>query len=116
MGLGGITAAVLLPLCERYYVRRCRATGGPVPEARLLPTFFVGPLVAVGLLWAGWLGRKSIPYQVTMLAGIPVGAAMVLVFQGWIGYLGDCYRLYSSSAVRFPFEILVVSIHSFADP
>ncbi len=34
-----------------------------------------------------------------MLAGIPIGAAMVLVFQGWISYLGDCYRLYSSSAV-----------------
>ncbi|GAC97775.1 multidrug transporter [Pseudozyma hubeiensis SY62] len=24
---------------------------------------------------------------------------MVLVFQGWIGYLGDCYRLYASSAI-----------------
>lgn len=36
-----------------------------------------------------------------MLAGVPIGAAMVLVFQGWIGYLGDCYRLYSSSAVCF---------------
>ncbi|KAJ1594726.1 hypothetical protein NDA11_002797 [Ustilago hordei] len=99
MALGGILAALLLPLCERYYVRRCKAAGMPVPEAKLLPSFFAPPLVAVGLLWAGWLGRRSIPYEVTMLAGIPIGAAMVLVFQGWIGYLGDCYRLYSSSAI-----------------
>ena len=50
MGLGGSVAAALLPLCERFYVRRCKAAGGPVPEARLLPTFFVAPLVAAGLL------------------------------------------------------------------
>ncbi|SNX86730.1 related to TPO3 - Polyamine transport protein [Melanopsichium pennsylvanicum] len=99
MGLGGAIAAALLPLCERYYVFKCRSAGGPVPEARLLPTFFVAPLVATGLLWAGWLGRPSVPYEFPMLAGIPIGAAMVLVFQGWIGYLGDCYRLYSSSAI-----------------
>ncbi|SPO30175.1 related to TPO3 - Polyamine transport protein [Ustilago trichophora] len=99
MGFGGAIAAALLPLCERYYSKRCKAAGGPVPEARLLPTFLVAPLVAVGLLWAGWLGRTSIPYPVPMLAGIPIGAAMVLVFQGWIGYLGDCYRWYSSSAI-----------------
>lgn len=42
-----------------------------------------------------------------MLAGVPIGAAMVLVFQGWIGYLGDCYRLYSSSAVRFRFPLTI---------
>ncbi|SPO31186.1 related to TPO3 - Polyamine transport protein [Ustilago trichophora] len=98
MGFGGAIAAALLPLCEKYYSNRCKAAGGPVPEARLLPTFFVAPLVAVGLLWAGWLGRPTVPYQLPMLAGIPIGAAMVLVFQGWIGYLGDCYRWYSSSA------------------
>lgn len=51
MGLGGLISAALLPLCERYYVRRSKATGGPVPEARLLPTFFVAPLVAIGLLY-----------------------------------------------------------------
>lgn len=34
-----------------------------------------------------------------MLGGVPIGMAMVLVFQGWIGYLGDCYRLYASSAI-----------------
>lgn len=50
MGLGGISAAALLPLCERYYLRRSQAAGEAVPEARLLPTFFVGPLVAFGLL------------------------------------------------------------------
>nr|CDI55932.1 related to TPO3-Polyamine transport protein [Melanopsichium pennsylvanicum 4] len=50
MGLGGAIAAALLPLCERYYVFKCRSAGGPVPEARLLPTFFVAPLVATGLL------------------------------------------------------------------
>ncbi|EST08266.2 Major facilitator superfamily [Kalmanozyma brasiliensis GHG001] len=99
MAVGGILAAALLPLCDRYYRKRDMAAGTLVPEARLLPTFFVAPLVAVGLLWAGWFARTSIPFEVTMLAGIPIGAAMVLVFQGWISYLGDCYRLYSSSAI-----------------
>lgn len=56
-------------------------------------------LVGTRYSWAGWLARTSVPYPVTMLAGIPIGAAMVLCFQGWIGFLGDCYRLYSSSAV-----------------
>lgn len=50
MALGGILAALLLPLCERYYVRQCKAAGMPVPEAKLLPSFFAPPLVAVGLL------------------------------------------------------------------
>ncbi|GAC75500.1 mitochondrial oxoglutarate/malate carrier proteins [Moesziomyces antarcticus T-34] len=99
LALGGVLAALAMPLCDRFYVQRFRSARSHVPEARLLSTFLVSPLVAAGLLWAGWLGRDSIPYTVTMLAGLPIGAAMTLVFQGWVGYLGDCYRLYSSSAI-----------------
>ncbi|SJX65510.1 related to TPO3-Polyamine transport protein [Sporisorium reilianum f. sp. reilianum] len=99
MGVGGALAAVWLAMCDRPRIRARRPANGPVPEAKLIPTFLVAPLVAAGLLWAGWLSRASVPYQVTMLAGIPIGAAMVLCFQGWIGFLGDCYRLYSSSAI-----------------
>lgn len=50
MAVGGIMAAVLLPCCDRYYRKRDKAAGSLVPEARLLPTFFVAPLVAAGLL------------------------------------------------------------------
>ncbi|PWY99262.1 MFS general substrate transporter [Testicularia cyperi] len=99
MAIGGVMGSLFCPYFNRRYRKKCREAQMPVPEARLLPTYYVAPCVAFGFLWSGWMSRETVPFAVPMLAGIPIGAAMVLVFQGWIGYLGDCYRLYASSAI-----------------
>jgi hypothetical protein len=50
LALGGVLAAPAMPFCDRFYVQRFRSARSHVPEARLLSTFLVSPLVAAGLL------------------------------------------------------------------
>ncbi|PWN53291.1 MFS general substrate transporter [Violaceomyces palustris] len=99
MGVGCLIAAFMIPYFNRFYVRKSREARRPVPEARLLPAFFVGPLLALGLFCSGWTARRDLHWILPMLAGLPIGCAMVLVFQGWLTYLGDAYGVHATSAI-----------------
>lgn len=100
--LGGVVYTI--PDNNRY--NRCAdeataagsARGAP-PEARLPPALIGSVLLPVGLFWFAWTNFPSIHWSVCIIATIPFGAGMVLVFLSIMNYLIDSYTIYAASVL-----------------
>ncbi len=57
-----------------------------------------GPLFVVSLFWLGFSARRSVTFVVPMLAGIPFGMGMMLIFMALLNYLTDAYEIFAASA------------------
>ena len=98
IGVGMAIATILSPRVNRihgHYVRKL----GPVPEARLPHLIFVAWLLPIGIFGFGWTALPPTPWISSILAGIPFGFALVMLFLGINSYLTDCYDRYSASAL-----------------
>ena len=69
------------------------------PEFRLIPAMLGSVLVPIGMFWFAFTGYRSVPWIVPILAGIPFGWGVVLVFSSVFNYLVDAYRDWSASAM-----------------
>lgn len=58
-----------------------------------------GPVLAASMFWLAWTCRADIHWIVPMLAGLPFGAAYLLIFIAFFNYLTDAYKIYSASAL-----------------
>ena len=65
-----------------------------LPLACLAEPFFV-----LSLFWGGWTARKSVPWIVPTLAGIPFGIGYLCLFMVLLNYLVDAYEIFAASAV-----------------
>ncbi|BFZ63705.1 hypothetical protein YB2330_004837 [Saitoella coloradoensis] len=93
----GTAAAVWFQ--HRYNVQR-QTTGKAVAEMRLPMACAAAPLLVVGMFWLGWTGyRKSIHWISPIMAGAPIGAALVMIFTGFLNYLVDTYLVFAASAL-----------------
>lgn len=69
-------------------------------EARRLPlACFGGPFLVLGLFWLGWASREGVPFYVPMLAGIPFGMGLTILFMALLNYLADAYEIFAASAL-----------------
>jgi len=98
IGLGMAIATALSPQVNRvhgHYVQKL----GSVPEARLPHLIIIVWLLPIGIFWFGWTAMPPTPWISSILAGIPFGFALVMLFLGINSYLTDCYERYSASAL-----------------
>lgn len=97
----GVCVAVFINLGNQPHYRKAvkRASGKPVPEARLPPMAIGGILFAVGLFWFGWTAAPRFHWILPVTAAAFIGAGFNIVFQQSINYLVDTYALYAASAV-----------------
>jgi hypothetical protein len=58
-----------------------------------------GIAVPVGLFWFAWTNSPSIHWIVSILAGVPFGFGMVLIFLGMMNYLIDAYTIFAASVL-----------------
>ena len=100
VGVGTTIGAYLtIPLSKHYPKLIVKYRGFPPPEERLYGAMIGGPMLVVGAFWLGWTGQySSIPWIVPALATVPIGAAVSLVFNGFLAYLVDTYLQYAASA------------------
>lgn len=54
--------------------------GSPPAEIRLVPAMIGSVLMPVGLFWFAWTAREGIHWILPVLAGVPFGCGLVLVF------------------------------------
>lgn len=112
----GMIFAVAYALWEnkRYVKVSDKNNGFAPPETRLPMAMLGGVMVTIGLFWFAWTNYPSIPWivstdvecdarmdwltssQVSILAGIPFGFGMVLVFLALMNYLIDAYTIYAA--------------------
>ncbi|OQO05106.1 hypothetical protein B0A48_08126 [Cryoendolithus antarcticus] len=84
---------------KRYSKLSDQYKGFAPPESRLPPTMLGGIMLPIGLFWFAWTNSPSIHWIVSILAGIPFGFGMVLVFLGIMNYLIDAYTIFAASVL-----------------
>lgn len=98
IGVGMALAAALSPQVNRIH-RRYVQRLGPVPEARLPHLVIIVWLLPIGIFWFGWTALPPTAWISSILAGIPFGFALVMLFLGINSYLTDCYDQFAASAL-----------------
>ncbi|MCJ1314442.1 MFS siderochrome iron transporter 1 [Agyrium rufum] len=69
------------------------------PEARLPPAMIGSVCLPVGLFWFAWTNSPSVHWIVPIIATVPFGFGMVLVFLSIMNYLIDAYTIYAASVL-----------------
>jgi hypothetical protein len=97
----GMMAAVAytIPDNQRYIRVEKQHDGFAPPESRLPPAILGSLAIPIGLFWFAWTNYPSIHWIVSILAGIPFGFGMVLVFLSIMNYLIDSYTIFAASVL-----------------
>ncbi|KAJ5231497.1 MFS general substrate transporter [Penicillium citrinum] len=97
----GMLIAVLYTIVDnRRYKKTERRHGGfASPEARLPPCMVASITIPIGLFWFAWTNSPTIHFMACIVAGVPFGFGMVLVFLGVMNYLIDAYTIYAASVL-----------------
>ncbi|KAI1119135.1 MFS transporter [Nemania sp. NC0429] len=102
VGVGGVIACGIAIWYDRF-LEQAKERGASWPkseEYRRLPLACLsGPLNVSSLFWLGWAARSDIHWIVPMLAGVPFGMGLELVFISMLNYLADAYDIYAASAL-----------------
>ncbi|KAF9506443.1 hypothetical protein BS47DRAFT_1374117 [Hydnum rufescens UP504] len=99
VGLGVAIGGSLSPLQAKFYREHVVKNGGPQPEARLILARWADVALPTGMFWFAWTSSPSVHWIVPILAGVPFGASMAILFTAIIGYLIDTYTIYCASAL-----------------
>jgi len=84
---------VYVPAMKKY-------NGSPPAEIRLVPAMIGSFLMPIGLFWFAWTARKDVHWISPVLAGIPFGSGLVLIFLTAILYILEVYPpLVAASAI-----------------
>lgn len=102
----GITLAILFVIPDDMYrykkaernAKACGQLAAP-PEARLPPGIVGSILMPVGLFWFAWTNGPEVHWIVSILATVPFGAGMILIFFSLNQYLIDAYTIYAASVI-----------------
>lgn len=80
-------------------VSRRSPSGFAPPEERLSVSRVGAFAIPIGLFWFAWTNGPNIHFLVSIAAGIPLGAGIVIILIGIQNYLVDAYTLYAASAL-----------------
>ncbi|KAI9735298.1 MAG: MFS siderochrome iron transporter 1 [Claussenomyces sp. TS43310] len=94
-----IGACYTIPDNKRYMRTAQRHHGQAPPEARLPPGMVGCVFLPIGLFWFAWTNYPSIHWIVCIIATVPFGFGMVLVFLSVTNYLIDAYTIYAASVL-----------------
>ncbi|KAG8856690.1 hypothetical protein FRB91_000395 [Serendipita sp. 411] len=99
--LGGVVAVVayIFFFAPRYAKVSAAYNGRAPPEARLPMAKWGGIILGVSMLWFGWTSYPSISIWSPIVAGLGIGASVVLLFLSLFNYLIDAYLLVAASAL-----------------
>ena len=95
-----IGVAIITYTSQTRYKRKMEANGGkPVPEERLVPMIAGAILLPIGLFWFAWTSNKNISWVPQVIAGVPIGAGIMMIFLQGLSYIIDVYLMYANSAL-----------------
>lgn len=102
----GILIGVVCGVCIITYSSRTRYkrkllenSGRPVPEERLVPMIIGAFLLPIGLFWFAWTSNPHISWVPQVIAGVPIGCGIMMIFLQGLSYIVDVYLMYANSAI-----------------
>jgi DHA1 family multidrug resistance protein-like MFS transporter len=81
------------------FARAIKLTGHVVPEERLIPMMVGGGVFPIGLFWFAWTSNPHMTWVPQVLAGIPIGMGVQLIFLQGLNYIIDVYTINANSAI-----------------
>jgi MFS transporter, DHA1 family, multidrug resistance protein len=94
-----IGAVVVSWITKTRFARKLEKHGRVIPEERLPPMILGGMMLPVGLFWLAWTSNKNITWVPQVIAGVPIGMGIFMIFMQGIKYLIDVYLMFANSAV-----------------
>lgn len=95
--LGG---GIIIFTTKTRFTRKFKENNGVVvPEERLIPMIIGGFLFPAGMFWFAWTSSPNITWVPQVLAGIFIGAGVLMIFLQGLNYIIDCYLMYANSAI-----------------
>lgn len=116
LGIGqGLGAAYYIWDNRRFIEVVRRSEGGIAPpEARLPPCMTAAFFLPIGLIWLAWTNSPSIHWIIPILATVPFGCGLLILFLTTINYLMDAYTVYAASVMAA--NTILRSLFGFAFP
>ncbi|KAH7385645.1 major facilitator superfamily domain-containing protein [Pyrenochaeta sp. MPI-SDFR-AT-0127] len=86
---------------NKQYMKKVNASGVgyTTPEARLPMCIVGGIVLPIGLFWFAWTNSPSVHWAASVVAAIPFGFGMVLIFLSIMNYLIDSYTIFAASVL-----------------
>ncbi|PCG96608.1 Major facilitator superfamily domain, general substrate transporter [Penicillium occitanis (nom. inval.)] len=95
-----IGSAINVVYTKRILARQLKQTGSSlIPEQRLPLMIVGGFLFPAGLFWFAWTSDPNVPWPAMVVAGIPTGVGMFLIWIQCFTYLIDVYLPIANSAI-----------------
>ena len=95
-----VGVAIIVYTSNTRFKRKMIANGGkPIPEERLIPMIIGAFLLPIGLFWFAWTSNPHISWVPQVIAGIPIGAGVLLIFLQGLSYIIDVYLMHANSAI-----------------
>lgn len=97
----GMVAAIAIGgQLNKLYVKAGVKNGGvSPPEARLIGCMLGAVAFPVGMFWFAWTSYPSVHWISPVLAGVPFGFGLNLMFLGITNYLIDAYTIFAASVL-----------------
>jgi multidrug resistance protein len=97
--LAAITYVILVD--NKQYMKKVNESGKgyTTPEARLPMCLIGGIALPIGLFWFAWTNSPSLPWAASVVAAVPFGFGMVLIFLSIMNYLIDSYTIFAASVL-----------------
>lgn len=94
--LGG---SIIVFTTKTRFAKILEREGRIIPEERLIPMIIGGFLFPAGMFWFAWTSSPHITWVPQVLAGIPIGAGVLMIFLQGLNYIIDVYLMYANSAI-----------------
>ena len=82
-----------------YFQRKLEQHGSVVPEDRLPPMMVAALLLPLGLFWFGWTSDPGVSWVPQVIAGVPIGMGILVIWMQGLNYLIDVYLMFANSAI-----------------
>ncbi|KAL1961145.1 hypothetical protein VTO42DRAFT_3090 [Malbranchea cinnamomea] len=89
----------VIVLTKTFFARNFHKRGTIVPEERLIAMFPAAIILPAGLFWFAWTSNPGITWVPQAIAGVPIGAGIIIIFLQGINYIVDVYLMYANSAL-----------------
>lgn len=81
------------------FARKMKKHGRVIPEERLPPMIAGAILLPAGLFWFAWTSSPHINPWPQIIAGVPIGWGILMIFLQGLNYIIDVYLMHANSAI-----------------
>ncbi|KAH8811726.1 major facilitator superfamily domain-containing protein [Xylogone sp. PMI_703] len=100
IAVGLLAGAITIIIMDKTRLqRKIKKHGRLIPEERLPPMIIGAFILPIGLFWFAWTSSPHITWVPQVLASVPIGWGILMIFLQGLNYLIDVYLWYANSAL-----------------